>query len=222
MAPLAEALGLNVIKLVRGATFPSSAQSWCAMASLAGLLGAASEDAFGAAPYLAPGRRAISASRPVVGLAWQGNPSHKNDAARSIPLAAFEPLLERKDWRCVSLQVCDGVEQIAGLSPTAILGDGPESGGPPFLAATRRVAEMDLVIAIDSAVAHMAGAMGTPCALLLPPDHRDWRWQDHRTDSPWYEHTRVFRRPRDVRWPEFIRSIAPDLLTMAHTSKSQC
>jgi hypothetical protein len=215
LAALAEALGLDVFRPVRGATFPSSAQCWCAMASLAGLTGAVSEDALRAAPYLAPGRRVTSASRPVVGLVWQGNPSHRNDAARSIPLSAFASLLAMKDLTCVSLQVGDGLDQIAGLPAGAVLGEGPEAGGPPFLAAARRVAEMDLVIAIDSAVAHMAGAMGVPCALLLPPKHYDWRWQDHREDSPWYDSTRLFRRPAGVAWPDFIRSIAADLIAMA-------
>jgi hypothetical protein len=217
LAALVAALGLDVIQPSPDGAFATYARRWCAMMSLPGLMGLASEEDVRAPPYFRLERPAPRppGARPRVGLVWQGNPRHPGDAARSIPLEAFTPLLETRDWDCASLQVGDGLDQLAALPAHVTLAAGPEGGGPPFLAAARRVARMDLVVAIDSAVAHMAGAMGAPCALLLPPHHRDWRWQDRRTDSPWYDDVRIFRRARAETWRDFIMRITPELHVMA-------
>jgi hypothetical protein len=217
LAALVAALGLDVVQPSPDAAFTTPAQRWCAMMSLPGLMGATSEDDLRAPPYFRLERsegRPLR-SRPQVGVVWQGNPRHPGDAARSIPLEALLPLLEIRDWDWASLQVSDGLEQLGVLPPHVTLAAGPDGDGPPFIAAARRVAGMDLVVAIDSAVAHMAGAMGVPCALLLPPHHRDWRWQDRRTDSPWYESIRVFRRDPAETWRDFVARSAPEIRAMA-------
>ena len=217
LAGLVAALGLEVIQPSLDGLFATTARRWCAMMSLPGLMGVTDEAHLRAPPYLRLDRAEArpSGQRPWVGFVWQGNPRHPSDAARSISLMALAPLLEHPDWRCASLQVSDGLDQLDDLPAHVTLAAGPEGGGPPFLAAARRVARMDLVVAIDSAVAHMAGAMGVPCALLLPPHHRDWRWQDRRTDSPWYETIRIFRRSTAETWGEFVVRIAPEIHLMA-------
>ena len=73
------------------------------------------------------------------------------------------------------------------------------------------IANLDLIISIDSAVAHLAGALGKPCWLLLPDYRCDWRWLTGRDDTPWYPNTRLFRQSRQGGWPEVIAAVAAEL-----------
>ncbi|PLZ02047.1 hypothetical protein CY652_12880 [Burkholderia sp. WAC0059] len=135
---------------------------------------------------LAPGRR--------VGLVWKGNPRHHNDANRSLPsLAALAPLWNVAGVRFVSLQKGQGEHE--AQSPPAgqpLLHLGSDAADLADTAAI--VAQLDLVICVDTSVAHLAASLGTPCWVMLPAHDVDWRWMHGREDSPWYPGGRLFRQ----------------------------
>lgn len=129
-----------------------------------------------------------------VGLVWKGNPRFENDADRSLPsLATLAPLGAVPGLQLVSLQKGAGEAQVhqrpAGLQLLPfgeMLADFADTAG--------LIANLDLVIGIDSAVVHLAGAMGKPCWLLLSDYRTDWRWMSGRSDTPWYPTLRLFRQ----------------------------
>lgn len=148
-----------------------------------------------------------------VGLAWKGNPNFENDADRSLPsLMALAPLAS-VPAHFVSLQKGPGEEEAlqppAGMSLHAI---GPQLRDFADTAAV--IANLDLVISVDTAVAHLAGALGKPCWLLLPDYRCDWRWMTQRDDSPWYPSMRLFRQPPGGGWPPVIGEVAAALALM--------
>jgi tetratricopeptide (TPR) repeat protein len=144
-----------------------------------------------------------------VGLVWQGSPKHQLDAIRSMSLVALDPLFEVPGIRIYSLQKAPGLEQLEALS---------EGIRPPDLGATfedfsdtaAAVACLDLVITVDTAVAHLAGALGRPTWLLLPIVN-DWRWLLGREDSPWYESIRIFRQKVAGDWSGVVRHVLAEL-----------
>jgi tetratricopeptide (TPR) repeat protein len=144
-------------------------------------------------------KRLAALPRPWIGLAWQGSTLHRSDAQRSIPLKLLMPALADAAG-LVSLQKGHGSEQIAaeGLEPR--IRDWTEEF-VDFADSAALVASLDLVICVDTAVGHLAGALGKPAWLLLPFTN-DFRWLAGRTDSPWYPHHRLFRQRRKDRWEE--------------------
>jgi hypothetical protein len=140
-----------------------------------------------------------------VGLAWSGNPVYAADAGRSLPLATLAPLLSGTAHRFHVVQteirpadrrvlllhphVRDHSERLLDFADTAAL-----------------LSLLDLLITVDTSVAHLAGALGIPVWLLLPED-ADWRWQTGRTDSPWYPSMRLFRQPRPGDWDSVVGAV---------------
>jgi tetratricopeptide (TPR) repeat protein len=143
-----------------------------------------------------------------IGIAWQGRPTHKGDRQRSLPLAQFEPLARLPGVRLVSLQVGPGADQVRDLGGRFPLIDlGSRFDPASFLDAAAVVTTLDLVITVDSAIAHLAGALGVPVWVLLPVAP-DWRWLLERADSPWYATMRLFRQTEPGNWePVFQRVI---------------
>jgi hypothetical protein len=147
--------------------------------------------------------------RPRVALVWAGNPLHIKDAYRSIPLPALTPLFEHPSIRWFSLQVGPAAGQIAAngwsdriLDVSPLLNDFAETAGA--------LSKMDLLITVDTSVAHLAGTLRVPVWLLLPfvPD---WRWLLKRDDSPWYPSMRLFRQPARGDWQSVINAVAAEL-----------
>jgi tetratricopeptide (TPR) repeat protein len=156
------------------------------------------------------------ARRPRVGLVWSGKPSHRNDHNRSIPLALLAPVLARSGLQFVSLQKEYRASDHGELDRhPALLRLDEELADFADTAAV--IGALDLVIAVDTAVAHLAGAMGKPLWLLLPAIG-DWRWLKERTDSPWYPTARLFRQPRIGDWASVITRIAQELAVFAGDS----
>jgi tetratricopeptide (TPR) repeat protein len=140
--------------------------------------------------------------KPRVGLAWAGNPDHVRDAFRSMPLAALTPLLALQGIEWISLQKGAAAAQMATLPPECALRDmGRDSRNFADLAAL--ISELDLVITVDTAVVHLAGALGRPTLLLLDTGH-DWRWLRNRNDSPWYPTVRLIRQVVRGDWASAI------------------
>jgi tetratricopeptide (TPR) repeat protein len=127
-----------------------------------------------------------------VGIAWQGNPEHKRDQWRSVPLLAFAPLAGVPGVRLVSLQKGAGREQVPDLADRLGVLDVADRL-EDFADTAAVMVNLDLVITVDTAVAHLAGALGVPVWVVLPlvPD---WRWLLEREDSPWYPSMRLFRQ----------------------------
>jgi tetratricopeptide (TPR) repeat protein len=141
-----------------------------------------------------------------VGIAWAGKPAYSDDRNRSMNFFVLAPLLQLPDVALVSLQKGDASQQIAGNSRifdwTAELADFSQTAG--------LIANLDLVITVDTAVAHLAGAMGKPVWTLLPYAP-DWRWMLDRTDTPWYPTMRLFRQQRMGDWSEPIEQVTRSL-----------
>jgi tetratricopeptide (TPR) repeat protein len=164
-------------------------------------------------PYLHPDPRSLdkwrarmaAIERPRIGLVWAGNPHHSNDHARSIGLEALLPLMRSARGRFVSLQrdLRDGDAEIMRAEP-AIIHPGHELASFGDTAAV--ISMLDLVITVDTAVAHLAGALGKRLWLLLA-SNPDWRWQLNRSDSPWYPTARLFRQPRAQDWESVIGEV---------------
>ncbi|EMD9441700.1 glycosyltransferase family protein [Burkholderia cepacia] len=138
---------------------------------------------------------------PRVGLVWKGNPKHHNDAHRSLPsLALLTPLWSVPGVNFVSLQKGQGEDearQPPGGLPLLHLGSEIDD----FADTAAIVAQLDLVVCVDTSTAHLAASLGKPCWVLLPNQDVDWRWMHGRDDSPWYPGTvRLFRRGRDESW----------------------
>jgi tetratricopeptide (TPR) repeat protein len=163
-------------------------------------------------PYLAapPDRVAywrdrLPPGRPRAGLVWAGSPSHKNDSNRSIALADLAPLFANPSLCCLSLQ-CDlrsaDNEILRGLPNLVHLGDGLRD----FADTAAVISLLDIVISVDTAVAHLAGAMGKPVVILLPYA-ADFRWMRNRDDSPWYPTAELFRQPAFGDWDSVIARV---------------
>jgi hypothetical protein len=155
--------------------------------------------------------------KPRVGLVWSGKPTHKNDHNRSIALSSLEPILSVPGVEFVSLQCeyrnSDG-PALARLPLIRLDGDLRD-----FADTAAVIGELDLVISVDTAVAHLAGAMGSPLWLLL--SHiRDWRWLRGRSDSPWYPTARLFRQPPDGNWDEVVTRLAKELSAFARDASA--
>jgi hypothetical protein len=171
-------------------------------------------------PYIAPPddkvalwRHRLPRRRPRIGLVWCGDRGHDNDLNRSLRLETLRPLLDVPEVLFVSLQR-EVREQDAQLlhGQANVLSLGTEFCD--FADTAAAIAGMDAVISVDTAVAHLAGAMGKPLFLLLP-FAADFRWLRERADSPWYPTARLYRQPRFGDWDSVIATLRLDLARMA-------
>ena len=171
-------------------------------------------------PYLKPSDQKIAAwrarladiSSPRIAIAWSGNARHPNDRNRSIALSLLEPILSLDQFNVLSIQRelrQEDVELFARLPQLTHLGQDLAD----FDDTAAVVSLVDLVISVDTSVAHLAGALARPTWILLPfcPD---WRWMIDRDDSPWYPTARLFRQPALGDWPSVIRRVGKELATL--------
>jgi FkbM family methyltransferase len=146
-----------------------------------------------------------------VGIAWQGNKKHPEDRWRSMPLAQFEPLSRVEGATLISLQKGQGGEQVRSCGfPVIDWTDEMDNTGGPFTDTAAVMKHLDLVVTCDSAVAHLAGALGVPVWTALPTA-ADWRWFQDRHDSPWYPTMRLFRQQEMGDWRDLFERIAAAL-----------
>lgn len=139
-----------------------------------------------------------------IGLVWAGSSIHKNDGVRSIPAAILAPLASLSGVAWHSFQL--GVAEEAPLPTIANLGPLLSN----FSDTAYALSGMDLVITVDTALAHLAGALGIPVFLLVPFSP-DWRWMLGRSDSPWYPSMRIFRQPNPGNWEAVIQQVIQGL-----------
>jgi hypothetical protein len=148
-----------------------------------------------------------------VGINWQGNPEYTFDRFRSVPLQEFAPVAAIPGVHLISLQKQFGMAQMASLRDqfaVVDLGEQLDATTAPFLDTAAVMKNLDLVITSDSAVAHLAGALGVP-VWLATSYAAEWRWQVNREDSPWYPTMRLFRQPALHDWNSVFRRMAKEL-----------
>ena len=174
-------------------------------------------------PYLSVSEEARAAwetrlprdGRPRVGLVWAGSPrgdmpeTRLADRRRSLPLARLLPLFSREDIAFVSLQKGEAAGQIRELGLEGKLAD-PMDGVRDFMDTAALVAGLDLVVSVDTAVVHLAGALGRPVWVLSRFD-ACWRWLGNRETSPWYPGVRVFGQPAPGDWDAVVARVAAEL-----------
>ena len=149
-----------------------------------------------------------------VGVVWAGNPIHPNDALRSLSAEALAPLAGVEGVRLYSLMKARDHAQPA-TQPPAVPGIIDHTRLLHDFADTAALVEaLDLVISVDTAVAHLAGALGKPVWLLLP-EVPDWRWLLERDDTPWYASMRIFRQPAGEGWAVAVEAVRGALAPLA-------
>lgn len=163
-----------------------------------------------AVPREVPSRRALEEalaarpSGPKVGLVWAGNRAHAQDARRSLDPALLAPLADLPGLQWVSLQLGgEASPPLPGLLPL-----GPHLR--EFADTAFALTQLDLLITVDTAPAHLAGALGLPTLLLLP-HVADWRWLEGRTDSPWYPTLQLLRQPSPGDWVSTVAQLVENL-----------
>ena len=171
--------------------------------------------------YLSPNHELVEKWRPrfaskkkiTIGIAWQGDPTYRWDHLRSVPLKLFKPLVNLPNIELVSLQKGNGSTQlndVVSSFPIEDLGESIDVASGAFMDTAAIMTHLDLVISPDTAIVHLAGALGVPTWLMLPTIPH-WVWLLDRTDSPWYPSTRLFRQTDAGTWGPVIESMSKAL-----------
>lgn len=151
----------------------------------------------------------VPAGLKRIGIAWAGRPTHNNDYNRSVALTTFAPFASVPGIAFVSLQKGDGTAQIPNWpGPAPLIDFGAQLD--TFDDTMAIIAQLDLLVTVDTAIGHFAGALGTPAWIMLPYAP-DWRWLMHRADTPWYDSLRLFRPPAIRRWDVIVEQVTREL-----------
>lgn len=202
--------------------------------SLPATLGLRWEDLPGPIPYVKAPPAAVARWREIlgrtetengeqrlkVGFVWQGNPDHTRDAWRSIPLSAMAPLARAPGVRLYSLQKGRHAAELESVRDSWGVTDlGPSLAS--FAQTAAAIQSLDLIIACDTSIVHLAGAMGIPvwCLVSHSPD---WRWLHGRDDSPWYPSLRLFRQRWPESWEDVVERVAEALRARVDTPVAIC
>jgi tetratricopeptide (TPR) repeat protein len=149
-----------------------------------------------------------------IGVVWAGNPEHVNDHRRSFDVKLLEPLFAVASASFVSLQVGPRARDLKRVRGGKHAIEDLAAALSDFAESAAAVSALDLVITIDTSIAHLAGALGKPVWVLLP-EVTDWRWMLRREDNPWYPTMRLFRQKRGQPWPDVIARVARELKAAA-------
>lgn len=190
----------------------------CLLMSLVRIFGTTLESIPAHVPYIVPDASLVEhwrqrlAGEPAaikVGLVWAGNPNPPSNRKRSTTLAAMAPLADVSGVRFYSLQKGEAAGQARHPPHGMELVDWMQEVSD-FADTAALAVNLDLVISIDTSVAHLAGALGLPTWVALP-FAADWRWLRQRSDSPWYPTMHLFRQPRIGDWEATMKQIAAEL-----------
>jgi tetratricopeptide (TPR) repeat protein len=153
-------------------------------------------------------RRLGPKTRPRVGLVWRGAAGHPDDARRSAELAQLQALCRADiDWHGLQIELRPGDQALADAAGISLHCAQQQD----FADTAALLSQLDLVIAVDTSVAHLAGAMGLPLWLMLAQP-ADFRWLLDRSDSPWYPSARLFRQSRSGDWADVLQAMAQALV----------
>ncbi len=186
-----------------------------AIMSLALAFGTEVENVPAGVPYIkaeeslsADWRRKLGTHGFKIGISWHGS---AHSGGRSFPLAALAEIAKLPRVRLLSLQKGAGSEQLHQLPPGMCVEElGPAYDAGDFAETAAVIAALDLVITCDTAIAHLAGALGRPTWVALK-NSADWRWLNGRDDSPWYPTIRLFRQPVAGDWQSVFTAMARNL-----------
>lgn len=208
--------GVDMLATKGAALPPVDLQS--SLWSLPGLLGVTQETLPARVPYLSAGTQGQmklprpSGTRLAVGLCWAGDKRHKHDRTRSSGFEPFIRLLGRRDIAFYSLQKGEAAAEPLRFGGESLLIDLSDRL-QDFSDTAAAIQQLDLVISVDTAVAHLSGALARPTWLLLPFS-ADWRWGVGRDDTPWYPHMHLFRQPRFGDWGSVLETVGLALDTL--------
>lgn len=211
------------IRIVAHGEQPERCDFHCALMSLPLALGMTLADIPSGVPYLsahplraARWRQRLGEAGFKVGIVWQGS-RNRIDVGRSVPLEMFRPLASIPGVRLISLQKGAALDRFRTESRdfrVEVLGDDFDEGPQAFLDSAAVATHLDLIITCDTALAHLAGALGRPTwiAIKRVPD---WRWFLDRTDCPWYPTVRLFRQSRRADWGTVFGAMHAELANLA-------
>ena len=195
----------------------SGGARWLEMMSLPHALGTTPETVPNCVPYLSADparvtdwRERLGSKGFKVGITWQGSTEFRLDRTRSLPLAVFAPLADIAGVRLISLQKALGDEQIGEVAfrdRIETLGEHFDEEGGAFADTAAVMMSLDLMVCPNTAISHLAGALGRPVFLALPRAG-DWRWLLGRDDTPWYPTMRLFRQTTSGDWSDVITRMA--------------
>jgi tetratricopeptide (TPR) repeat protein len=197
----------GIDRLVARGEHPGPFDLYAPLLSLPRLLGTRLDTIPASIPYLSPSPELVAKWQarlaPLrgfrIGVAWDGNPDHPRNKERSFPLSALDPIRRLPGVHLIGLLPGKGAGEIH------VLGEDLDTTAGPFMDTAAVIRCLDLVIGCDTALAHLAGALGTTTWLALDTVP-DWRWMDDREDSPWYPGHRIFRQATPGDWtPVFAR-----------------
>jgi len=217
LAPLARA-GVRLVQ--RGQALPHF-DLHCPLLSLPGAFGCDLDHVPAAVPYLTADAAAVAQWRDrlggagtlKVGLAWAGNPQHGNDHNRSFRPLAFKPLFAVPGVSFYSLQKQQRPGDAADLAQLGPVRD-LAADLNDFSDSAAALTALDLLVAADTSIVHLAGALARPVWTMVPFSP-DWRWLLQREDTPWYPSMRLYRQPRERDWGSVMRRVADDLRKLA-------
>ena len=211
----------------RGEPVPSSCTLSLPLGSLPGILGITLGKLPYRQSYLSPlpkkaefwQQRLQKVAGPKIGLVWAGNPGHENDRNRSCPLNELANLFALDGCSFLSLQMGAAAEQLSTSGCfSKVIDMGKEIRDFDDTAAI--LANLDLLITVDTSVAHLSAAMGRPTWVMIP-FAPDWRWMREREDSPWYPSIRLFRQSAPGSWKELIENVRERLLLYSREVTNQ-
>ena len=214
--------GLGV-RIVASGEQPEAYDFDCALMSLPLAFGTTLADIPAAVPYLSAEpvkalrwRQQLGDAGFKVGIAWQGS-RNRIDVGRSVPLEMFGRLARIPGVRLISLQKGDVLDQLRAASEdlrVEVLGEEFDEGPQAFLDSAAVMTQLDLIISCDTALAHLAGALG--CPTWLAAKHvPDWRWLLDRSDCPWYPSMRLFRQSHRGDWEGVFAAMRAELARLA-------
>jgi len=213
--------------IVLGEPFDRNWQDRASIMSLPAIFESEEENIPRNIPYIYPDKALVEKWRSYfegennfkIGLCWEADV--KNDASRvpaarrSIPLIKLEKLTNLKNVTFYSLQKSNGTSELADLPEHFVVNrfgpDFDETAGP-FMDTAAIINHLDLIITVDTSIAHLAGALGKPVWVMLP-HNTDWRWIVNRTDSPWYPTMKIFKQSIPFDWDTIIADIFEVLKT---------
>lgn len=162
-------------------------------------------------------RTVIGEEKFRIGVVWAGNPTHSNDRHRSVRLSKFLNLFSIQGTRFFSLQ--KGFPLIQAKDYQLMITNLDDYGIKSFSDTAAILTNLDLLITVDTSVAHLAGAMGIPVWILLP-NLPDWRWMLERNDSPWYPTARLFRQPSLGDWDSVFKDLNKELRVLTSNEEN--
>ncbi len=217
--PLLRLLGNNrdIDRLVATGDVHPEFDVHAALLDLPGILGTSLKNIPATTPYLTADPSLVAAWTQElanlpgrkVGIIWRGKPRRHYDPLRSVALRQFEPLARVPGVHLVSMQKGAGAGEVAALAdvfPVLDIDARLDEQHGPFMDTAAIMKCVDLVISVDTAAAHVAGALSVPVWILLPYA-ADWRWLRDRDDSPWYPSARLFRQTRPGDWSELFERV---------------